>query len=417
MRNTLIEFFAHQLNTDPDLLASTVEALEKMTDNPKGLEKLYEVAQEKSNQILENLGVSNQTAEEVVSKLEESVTKLDKKIFESLGKPLCNTDEGCSSLIREVLDKHDKKIGFFLKYSTAKDLLKENPPKNILADLGYKSVDEMLVKEDLFEVYAALRFMEDRDWLNTRYLSAYLNLKSTDFETRPIQIRVLSPKKWEKVTTAFLKKKLHPMSHLKELGFIFIIPSSQTHKIFTVYLFGMISHYLNEVTLYSDYFKYYSNSPNFGKKIVSAIRGDVPDVQVRKKDPYRWLIIQRYLFKENPDDSRLGIPHINPEAAYHSKASAALEKIEKSLLFRFNADTDWLATWLPTKTGKQVLVNFNFMDNAMSLMNSLTFEKRYFYHFHEALWNKIFATYFGDEKLIDLVIKHLLEGWFDIRKI
>jgi len=57
------------------------------------------------------------------------------------------------------------------------------------------------------------------------------------------------------------------------------------------------------------------------------------------------------------------------------------------------------------------------MDNVMSLMSNLGFGERYFYHFHEALWNEIFINYFGVEKLEDVVVKHLLDGWFDIRKI
>ena len=420
MRNTVVEFFAHQLNTDPDLLAASIDTLEKITDKKNALEEVYEEVQENSNQVLKHLGFTHPTAEEIFTSLEGNVATLDKKIFQALGKPLCNTSKGCMSLIEAVLDKHEQKKGFFLKKDVAGNLLKENPPQNILAELGYESVDEMLRREDLFEVYAALRFMEDRDWLNTNYLLAYRNLKEDDFETRPIQIKVLDGEKWEKVTKAFLKKKLHPMSHLKELGFIFIIPSSQIHQILTAYLFGMTSHYLNEITLYSNYFKYYSSSSDFGRKIVSAIRGDVPEVQKRKSDHYLWLVIQRYLFKENPSDPRLGVPHINPEAAYHASASVALEKLEKiakNLSFHFDGKTDWLATWMPTKNGKQVLVNFNFMDNAMSLMNKLPFEERYDYHFHEALWNKIFTTYFGEDKLLDVVIKHLLDGWFDIRKI
>jgi len=53
----------------------------------------------------------------------------------------------------------------------------------------------------------------------------------------------------------------------------------------------------------------------------------------------------------------------------------------------------------------------------MSVMNDLPLDKWYSYHFHEALWNKIFIDYFGVEKMEDVVIKHLLDGWFDIKKI
>jgi len=240
------------------------------------------------------------------------------------------------------------------------------------------------------------------------------------FETRPIEIRVLDVKKWQKVTEAFVHKKLHPMSHLKELGLIFLVPSEELRDILTTYLFGMTSHYLDEVHLYSDYFKYYSDDRFFGEKIVSAIRGDVPNILLTKDDPNKWLVIQRYLFKEDPQDPRLGVPHINPEALYHRGASHTLMKMEKlvpDLDFKIWEHTNYVAAWFPTRKGSQMLVNFNLMDNVMSVMSDLPFDKWYSYHLHEALWNKIFIDYFGVEKMEDVIIKHLLDGWFDIRKI
>jgi len=222
------------------------------------------------------------------------------------------------------------------------------------------------------------------------------------------------------VTEAFIHKKMHPMSHLKELGLIFLVPSEEVKDILTVYLFGMTSHYLDEVHLYSSYFKHYCDDPYFGEKIVSAIRGDVPNVLLSKDNPNKWLVIQRYLFKEDPADVRLGVPHINPEALYHRGASHTLLKLEKlvpDLDFQIWEHTNYVAAWFPTSKGTQAMVNFNLMDNVMSVMNDLPLDKWYSYHFHEALWNKIFLDYFGVEKLEDVIIKHLLDGWFDIKKI
>ena len=289
-----------------------------------------------------------------------------------------------------------------------------------MADLGYSSVNEMLEKEDLFEIYAALRFMEERDWLNSTYIAAYRDLTKEDFETRPIEIRVLEVRKWKKVTQAFVGKKLHPMSHLKELGLIFVVPSEELKEASTTYLFAMTSHYIDEVNLYSNYFKHHSEGEDFGEKIVSAIRGDVPDASLTKGDPNKWLIIQRYLYKEDPKDIRLGVSHINPEALYHRGSSHTLLKMAKfvpTLDFQIWEHTNYVAVWFPSKSGKQELVNFNFMDNVMSVMNKRKFAGRYTYHFHEALWNKIFINYFGVEKLEEAVVKHLLHGWFDIRKV
>lgn len=420
MRSTVVEFFAHQLNTDPDILSRTIEALEHITDKKRILEHFYEENQEKVRKILSHLKLTYPNAEETYKIVGESIKKLDRQIYELLDKPECTSNEGCANLISSVFALHTNRYGLFLKRKVAENLLRENPPKTIMADLGYDSVDKMLENEDLFEIYAALRFMEKREWLNSTYIAAYRKLTKEDFEIRPIEIRVLEISKWKKVTQAFVGKKLHPMSHLKELGLIFVVPSEELKEASTTYLFAMTSHYIDEVNLYSNYFKYHSEGGDFGEKIVSAIRGDVPDASLTKGDASKWLIIQRYLFKEDPKDIRLGVPHINPESLYHRGASHTLLKMGKfvpALDFGIWEHTNYVAVWFPTKIGRQELVNFNFMDNVMSVMNGQKFKDRYTYHFHESLWNKIFINYFGVEKLESTVVRHLLEGSFDIKKI
>jgi hypothetical protein len=420
MRSTVVEFFAHQLNTDPDMFAKTIDALEHITDKKNVLEDFYTENQEKVRRILKDLKLTYPAAEEVHEAVGKNVKKLDGKIYELLDKPECVSNEGCANLISSVLALNTNRTGFFLKRRVAEKLLAENPPKKIMKELGYKDVKAMIENEDLFEIYAALRFMEDRDWLNSTYITAYRQLKKEDFELRAIEIRVLDISKWKKVTEAFVGKKLHPMSHLKELGLIFVVPSNELRDASTTYLFAMTSHYLDEVTLYSSYFRHHAEGSNFGEKIVSAIRGDVPGVSLSKGDPNKWLVIQRYLFKEDPGDVRLGTPHINPEALYHRGSSHTLLKMAKfvpALHFLIWEHTNYVAVWFPTRAGKQELVNFNFMDNVMNVMNKRKFEERYTYHFHESLWNKILINYFGVDKLEDVIVKHLLEGWFDIRRI
>lgn len=420
MRNTVVEFFAHQLNTDPDILGKAVDALERITDKKHVLEHFYEENHEKIKTILTHLKLTYPDAEELYSAVEKMVKQLDKQIFDLLDRPVCISNESCASLISAVLAFHQHRAGFFIKRKVAERLLRENPPPTIMRELGYDSVDEMLDKEDLFEIYAALRFMESRDWLNSTYIAAYRRLIGADFEFRPIEIKVLDANKWQKVTEVFVHKKLHPMTHLKELGLIVVVPSKELQHSLTLYLFAMASHYMGEIHTYSEYFKYNSGKEDFGDKIVSALRGDVPNVLLTKDNPDKWLIIQRYLFKEDPSDVRLGVPHINPEALYHRGGSHVLLKFEKivpDLDFKIWEHTNYLAAWFPIKKGGQALINFNFMDNVMGVMNDLSFAERYSYHFHEALWNKIFIDYFGVEKLEGVIIKNLLEGWFDIRKL
>src|SRR4030042_4168394 len=156
MRSTVVEFFAHQLNTDPDILGKAVDSLEHITDKKRVLEHLYEENHEKVKKILAYLNLTYPEAEKLYSAIKKSVERLDKQIFELLDRPVCNSNESCASLISAVSAFHEHRAGFFIKRKVAEALLRENPPPNILREFGYDSVDVMLDEEDLFEIYAAL---------------------------------------------------------------------------------------------------------------------------------------------------------------------------------------------------------------------------------------------------------------------
>jgi hypothetical protein len=417
MRNTVTEFFSHQLNVDPDSFSQYIDALNRITDKKQVLERFYEGNHDKIKRLISDLGLTYPKAEELYVAIKENIKSLDKAIFKLFKKPIF---EASSLELGTILNINEEQTGFFLKEDVARRLLSETPPKKVLESLGYSSVEKMLEKEDLYEVYAALRFVEDPSWLNSVYLSSYRGLTDEDFEERPIQIKILNRETWRKAEEHFLSKKLHPMTHLKELGVVFIIPTKELHEALHIYLFVMASHYIAEISTYSKYFRHNCQEADFGSKVVSAIRCEVPSAILSKGDPNRWLIIQRYLYKDDPNDIRLGLAHINPEALYHRSASHNFMKISKiipGLDFKIWDHTNYLAAWFPSSRGEESLVDFNFMDNIMGVMNDKNFEERYSYHFRESLWNKLFINYFGVDKLEKTITDNLLEGWFDIRKI
>ena len=48
--------------------------------------------------------------------------------------------------------------------------------------MGYKDVDELISREDVFEIFAAIRLFEDPQWFNDIFVNNYLNLTPDDFE-------------------------------------------------------------------------------------------------------------------------------------------------------------------------------------------------------------------------------------------
>ena len=66
------------------------------------------------------------------------------------------------------------------------------------------------------------------------------------------------------------------MSHLKELGIIFVIPLFLGISGETLRLVSLLFHYLNEVAYYSNLFRQLSqDEASFAKNLISLLRGDV----------------------------------------------------------------------------------------------------------------------------------------------
>ncbi|MCL7451405.1 hypothetical protein, partial [Staphylococcus aureus] len=114
-----------------------------------------------------------------------------------------------------------------LKHEIARKLLQDMPPVRLVKHLGYDSVDEMLDKEDIDEVYTAIRFSEGDSWLN-QYNELFKTITAKDFEYRDIRIIIMDRKKYVGLAAKFVQKKLHNITHTKELGAIVVVPMQQS---------------------------------------------------------------------------------------------------------------------------------------------------------------------------------------------
>ncbi|MEX0587285.1 MAG: hypothetical protein WD159_00795 [Patescibacteria group bacterium] len=401
------------------LLGTTKEKLESLSDEMgeftgrKGVpEGLAEKIKAERQAALKELGMTeNSTRKEVLAALGARVKLLEEEAKKVLGEPQMQDHKYIQKLFSRAVQISKPKKGFFLKEEKAKELFLQNPPQNILAQLKYGSAEELLATEDLFEVFSALRFLEDRKWQNEVFFAPFAKLTPDDFEERPIVMRVLDLNKWGSEARNFTKKKFHNTTHLKELGVVIVIPVDYTEGALTR-MFAMMFHYLNEVSFYAKYFKLISVEPDgFAKKFVSALRGDVRDEAPDLENIVAWVIMQRYLAKENPTDPRLLVPHISPEALHWSRASTNLSALGETL-----SEVERVADGLSFWKGKahlcgftpesDQLVSFNFEDNVFSLASnpSEAFSEggQYTYHVREALWNRFFIEWFSAPEGRDL---------------
>lgn len=300
-----------------------------------------------------------------------------------------------------VLDMELEKKVWVLKHSVAKRLLKACPPKNVMKQLGYKSVDSMIKREKISELFVALRFVEDPKWLN-KFLESYKKLQPSDFETRDLEIMVLSKKKWGAATDSFVRKKRHNLTHLKELGVIALLPMPIARmRGIVITVLPLLLHYYNEVRLYSAFFKLQQVKPNFGEILVETLIADPGNHVVMAGNNVHWRVIQRYFGKlENESHPEVFEPHVQPEDLHWRKAEERLYRIEPALHFWY--DLDYVGVMFDGRP-----VTFNLMDMAISYVNDLPYEHRAIYHFRESLWNEIFIRYMGQKTLERQILKQL----------
>ncbi|MDP3764106.1 MAG: hypothetical protein Q8Q95_00590 [bacterium] len=354
----------------------------------------------------------DRSADHTRGTLQKAIFQNEKDFLEFL-----NTVEGANEFEKAAnLSRSLVKVGkgFFLKKDFIKEIFLKRKPENLLNYLGYATVEEIFEKENLLEAFSALRFVENNEWMHKTFEEAYSNFTEADFEERDIEVKVLSPK-WHDIAKKFIEKKHHNVSHLKEFGVIFLNPITMDVPGKFLRDFALLLHYFHEIEFYSKLFKKYSTEANFAEKFKSLLRGDVKEV-MDIKEKNAWLIVQRYLVKENSQDPRLFQPRVNPESIHWAKGERDLVgisektggKVDLSLWWNL----DWVGGLFQGVSGEEV-VSFDLEDNAMSLVSFMEGKKEALtYHQREAMWTKIFAEYSGgEEKLEKLVLDGFDKGY------
>ncbi|OGN10360.1 MAG: hypothetical protein A3J46_01760 [Candidatus Yanofskybacteria bacterium RIFCSPHIGHO2_02_FULL_41_11] len=365
---------------------------------------------------LEELGLPrDSSAEEVYSAFVDRLAHLDKHLYELLDKPdLTKMSVMCGKLCEAAFQVYTPPRGLFIKREKAIELLEKHKPESLVEYFGYANVHDLIDKEGFASVVSALRFTQSTEWMHKFFEESYSDLKPEDFEERAVELKVLDTK-WLDVANKFLEKKYHNVSHLKEFGVIFIIPLKIDTPGETIRLFTLILHYLHEVPFYSSLFRKYFNDPDFNNKFKSLLRGDVSEGSLPNDCKVSWRIVQRYLAKDDKEDTRLSEPHVNPEAEHWFRAEDDLNRLSRMiqeggrLNLGYWKGLDFVGDFFKDKNGEEKLVSFDLIDIIMSVVQKG--EVKYLYHQQEALWNKIFVEYVGREKMNQLIEENIINGF------
>lgn len=392
------------LDAKEPLFSLSLKQLEEATGK-KGIDtKLIGDIIEKTHTATQKLGLDHgdTTGKELYHALLAKIKEHDEHLARAIGGTNAEDVQQLLPLIKKAVESADiPKSCWVLKRSVAKEMLRKTPPPTIMKILGYRSIDSMLKHENLAEIYGALRFAESGDWLNA-FNGQYKDLKPSDFETREIEFVVMPEDRWGDIAEHFVAKKRHNITHLKELGVILMLPI-KLRKLpgITITAMPLLFHYINEIRLYSAFFKLEQVKKDFGQIFVNTLIADPGKAAVMAGQHVHWRVIQRYFGKlEKEYHPEIFEPHVQPEDLHWRRAEESLYKIDPELSFW--KDMDYVAR---IEDGRPI--PFNLMDVSVGYCNNTPYEKRVIYHFRESLWNEIFIRYMGQKTLEQQILQQL----------
>lgn len=392
------------LNAEEPLFSRSIRELEKASGNHGADAKLVgdilASAHDRMRQM--NLDPADSTGKEVYRALMNRVAADNTRLATVIGASDPENVEHMVPLMVKAANAVDfpRKV-FVIKHSAAKKMLEKMPPKNLMKTLGYENLDDMFAGENFSELYTALRFSEGPEWLES-YDELFKSVTVEDYEERDLEIVIMDHNKYVDLAEHFVAKKLHNVTHTKELGVIVVVPMKQaTMRGLALKSLPLLLHYMNEVKLYSTFFKAHAHRKNFGKIVVETLIADPGNASQIVGNHIHWRVIQRYFGKLGGEDHPEAFePHVQPEDLHWRRAEDLLFHIDPEL--KFWKDLDYVGVEYD-----DFPVAFNLFDVSFAYSNSEPYERRYAYHFRESLWNELFIRYMGFANLKQQVLQQL----------
>lgn len=392
------------LNAEEPLFGMAIKRLEQASGNNSVDVRLTAEIIGKVHMKMRALGLdpTDTTGRELYQALFNLVKRHDEFLAERIGGEDPANVQKMLPRIKDVVEALDiPKKAWLLKHSVAKRLLQKTPPKKVMNQLGYRSIDSMIKRESIGEIFGAIRFLETADW-NNKFIATYKSLKPTDFEVRNIEIIHLDEKKWGNSAQQFVGRKRHNITYLKELGVVLMLPMPITRMPgITITALPLLLHYINEIRLYSSFFKMQQVRSDFSSILIDTLITDPGKHAEIGGQHMHWRVIHRHFgskgAQNHPD---IFEPHVEPDDLAWRKTEEVLYRLEPAL--HFWHDMEYVAVVFDGQP-----VSFNLMDVAVSYVNNLPYGSQAVHHFRDSLWNELYIRYLGEQSLEKQVLKQL----------
>lgn len=347
------------------------------------------------------LDFKDTSGEELYESLSILIAKHDQLLNQALGTP---RHAGANDVIEAVQQAIKKKAMpkrcWAIKDTIVRRLLKSLPPKNIMRQLGYRSVDSMLKRENPAELLAATMFLESDIW-RSKFVSKYKALHSSDFESREIEVLLLLQKKWGESATSFATSHRRNMIVLKELGVVAFLPvNAQSLAGLGMALLAQALYFIEQIMIFSLYCKMYQVKANFGTLLARGVSKDAYSDINLEGNVISWSVLKRHLADRPTTVSELLEPHVQVSDLAWSPVSELIGAFAPGMDF-------WKGTEYLGAASADGVVSYNVLDVCLNYCNNVPYHKRIVFFMRESLRDQLYTRYLAQPNLEQMVLERL----------
>jgi hypothetical protein len=372
---------------------STLRRLERMNGNPSAdiilSTSLARMAQSKVTAL--GLDRRDTTPRELYQSLLSRMERDDKTLKRNLqtrAATYINAEaDVVAGMVHALAELPIPKKVYALKTTAFRGLIRKQPPKRAMKELGYRSVESFLKHEQPIAILAAASLVESESWMRSLH-DRYKKLTPRDFESRDIVVFHPSDKKWHHLAHSTVAAKRHNILAFPELGAMMLLsipkvaPAGSTTASLTLAL-----HALNELRSSATYLRLCQVRSDFGGIVYEVSNGRATMRTGLLDQDLPWHVVQRYYAHfQGVLNTEVFEPHIQAhDLSWHS-VEVALTRIEPSFSF-------WQGSEHASILRGRDAVSLNIVDAAINLCNNLPFEARSLVHMQQALWHELLSKY------------------------
>lgn len=179
------------------LVAKAIGKLEDKNGYPSHDVRLVASSHQKIRQKISELGLDadDTTGEELYHALLAKFENDSRQFRQTLSQNGDTFDEKSEAAKKIIYKNMRMPECWGLKSSAAKGILRQHPPKRLMKHLGFRSVDSLLKRQSLNEIYLVIPYVESASW-QKQHNKLLARLDSAAFEPERLSLCLLPAEKW-----------------------------------------------------------------------------------------------------------------------------------------------------------------------------------------------------------------------------